>query len=648
MNKLRWPYPIEWDKEENMEADVLVLGGGIAGCWAAISAAKKGKKVILIEKGATKRSGAGGSGCDHWEQAASNPCSKITPEEMTEALISYQDGYCNGISHYIEAREGYDRLLDLEKMGAKIRDTEDEFKGAFFRDEKTKLLFAYDIENKTTIRIWGTTFKPALYKECLKLGVKIVDRTMVTSLLTKDGKEEERVIGATGINTRTGKFIIFKGKASILCMSRPARIWLFSAGLPGLCEFRPLQAIGDGHAMAWKAGVEMTMMEKSVQAEFSAAGRSYPPYGAGNNHNTWFPCSMIDAEGKEIPYLDRDGNILTKFEDRYALAKGQKLFIKGGNNDYSRYEFDGAETMNFKELFKKGYKLPFYSDMTNMPKLERDIIWGMMVGQEGKTQIPILEIYKEKGFDPSKHVLQSYGTGWQSASFLPQERQLFGSPGGILNDWKLQTNLEGLFAAGDQLFASNCHGHAATTGAYAGRHAAEYASKVSFIELEKAQIQKEKERIYSPLKNKNGYGWKELNMGISKMMQNYCGDPKREELLDIGIKRLEEFQKEIVPKTYARNPHELVRLLEVFSILTVSQIILYSCKERKASSQHLCFNRSDYPQMDPPEYNKFIVISQKNGTVKFRYLPHRYFGDLKENYEKNNIDYITKGGNNGK
>ena len=86
----------------------------------------------------------------------------------------------------------------------------------------------------------------------------------------------------------------------------------------------------------------------------------------------------------------------------------------------------------FDELIKKGYKLPFYADLSRMPEMERKVIWGMMVGEEGKTKIPILQYYTERGFDPEKHMLQSYGNGWQSAAFLDQERQLFGAPGGIM------------------------------------------------------------------------------------------------------------------------------------------------------------------------------------------------------------------------
>ena len=63
-----WPYAIRYDQEREIETDVLVIGGGIAGCWAAISAARKGAKVALVEKSATVRSGAGGPGCDHWDR----------------------------------------------------------------------------------------------------------------------------------------------------------------------------------------------------------------------------------------------------------------------------------------------------------------------------------------------------------------------------------------------------------------------------------------------------------------------------------------------------------------------------------------------------------------------------------------------------
>lgn len=508
METYNWPYGNELGEREEATCDVLVLGGGLAGCYAAIAAARRGQSVILVEKGNTEHSGSAGTGFDHWESACTNPCSEVTPEEIAWAYVHEQDGYSNGIAHYIECREGYDRLIDMESFGGKVRDTEGEFEGAAFRDEKTKLMFAYDYKNKFTLRVW-----------------------------------------------------------------------LFNPDTVGLCEFRPMQSIGSGHAMGYRAGMEFTMMEKSVRAEFSAAGRSFPPYGAGNNHNTWYAATMVDARGVEIPYVDRDGKELKTVLERYMPAKGQKFFLKGGVIDNPKYEYRGPETLDFEELMKRGYKLPFYADLSRMPDEERRVIWGMMVGEEGKTKIPILENYTRRGFDSSKHMLQSYGTGWQSANFLEQERQLFGAPGGIMHDWDLKTNIEGIYAAGDQLYASDCAGFACATGYYAGRKAATAAGELELVEYDKEQVEEEVERLYAPLyvDADEGMNWKELNMAISKAMQNYCGGVKCDALLKEGLDLLDTYKKEFVPKLYCTNPHDLMRTHEVLDILTVAELILQAC-----------------------------------------------------------------------
>jgi succinate dehydrogenase/fumarate reductase flavoprotein subunit len=395
--------------------------------------------------------------------------------------------------------------------------------------------------------------------------------------------------------------------------------------------------------MGWRAGAEFTMMEKSVGAEFSASGRSYPPYSTGNNHNTWYGATLIDSTGKEIPYADRDGNILPDIAARFKPSPGQKFFLKGGSIDNPKYEYRGPETLPFSEMIKKGYKLPFYADLSGLPEHERKIIWGMMVGEEGKTRIPVYLNHTESGFDPEKHVIQCYGTGWTSAEFLPNERQLFGLPGGFLNDWKLSTNLDGLFVAGDSLYASDCYGHAAATGHYAGRHAAYYSNGKKLTEPDRDQVKSEKERIHKPLNNNplTGLGWKELNMGISKTMRNYCGEIKNNELLNIGLELLAEYEDRIVPETYAYNPHELVRLLEVFDILTVSRIILNACLARKSNSKPLRFMKYYNSGSENEDSEMLITLKQYDNRVVINKLPVDFFGDLKENYEKHNKEYLA-------
>ena len=630
-----WPYPVRYGQQREVSADVLVLGGGIAGCWAAISAARRGVKVVLVEKGATVRSGAGGSGCDHWVNTP-NPCSKVTAEEVVQWELESTGGYTNALSRYIAARESYETLLELERMGGKIRDTEDEFKGAPFRDEETKFLFAYDYESRVHLRVWGTTFKPALYNECRRLGVEIYDRVMATSLLTEGGRPGARVVGATGLNVRTGEFIIFKAKAVVNCLSRHQRNWIFSTELRGISSFRPPQIAGDGHAMAWRAGAEFAMMERSVPGSISN-GYAYPPYGTGNPFNTWFPCTMVDARGKEIPWVDRDGRVLKAVEDRTRPAPGQRFMGERATS----YNYKRPELIpDLAERVKRGeFVLPLYADLPGMPEHERRAIWGLMVGEEGKTKVPILRTYTEAGFDPKRDLLQSYlfiGGDPMRGEVLPQERigGEVGDAGGLVVDWDLRTNLEGLYAAGDAIFGGNYHYHAAATGRYAGRKAAEYAAGAPEPVISRHQAEGEKARVYAPLGRQDGIEWKELNAAICRVMQNYCGQYKNEELLRIGLIWLAELERDEAPKVVADNPHKLMRTLEVFNILTCSQMIIHASLARKASSPPLGFFRLDYPELDPPEWRKWVTIRLEDGKVRVGELPLDFWEPLKENYER--------------
>jgi succinate dehydrogenase/fumarate reductase flavoprotein subunit len=626
---LKWPYPVDYGKENEVSCDVLVLGGGISGCWAAISAARKGAKVVLVEKSVTRSSGAGGSGVDHWHAAVTNPACKISPEEFTEANIENFKGWRCGISQYITCKESYDSLLELEKMGVKIRDSENEFKGAEFRDEATKLMFAYDYTAKYTVRVWGSNTKPSLYKECKRLGVKIYDHVMVTSLLNKGGRQGARIVGATGVDARNGEFYVFKGKASILCMFLPQRQWIFNTELKGLyTTHRPPNSSGDGHAMAWRAGAEFAGVERSRAGNGGPFG--YPQYGVGNKANTWYACTLVDAKGKEIPWVDRDGKILKTVAERYRPAPGQKYFL----SDMSReYNYKGPDLIpDWQQRVRKGeFALPIYADIPSLPAIERKALWGMMIAQEARTLIPIYYTYSQAGFDPNKDMLQYYDGGWQGVG--PPQWRDGADGGGLVVDWDLRTNLEGLYAAGGQIFANGDHAYAATGGRYAGRRAADYALKSDAEDTDRRQIDLEKARVYAPVFRKSGMDWKELNAGVCKVMQDYCGELKNEETLKIGLQYFNEIETGEVNSACARTPHELSRMLEVFNILTVGKMIFEGCRARRSSNPYLGFNRTDFPEIDPPEWHKWVTVKMDGEQVKSNLLPLDYYGDVKKNYD---------------
>lgn len=640
---LRWPYEIRYGSERALEADVLVIGGGVAGIWAAISAARCGARVIMLEKAATERSGAGGAGVDHWQWAADNPASAVSPAELAQALVDNHGGYRSGISTYIQCASGFETLLEMERYGGKIRDTADEFAGAPFRDEASKLVFAYDYSSRFVLRVWGHNFKPLLREECRRLGVRVFDRVAVTSLLTEGGRPGAAVVGATAVHARSGAFIVVRAKATVLATNRPQRIWTFSSELRGISTFRPPSCSGTGYAIAWRAGAEFTMMEKSMRSPFGS-GYSFPPYGSGNAINTWYPCSIVDANGKEVPWVDAYGRPVDTVDQRCRPAPGQKFFIMGGGSSSQPHpglpQYLGPKPIPDLEarMLAGEFTPPFYADLTRMPELERKAIWGIMVGNEGKTRIPVMQTYSAAGFDPARDMLQSYdflrGHGMREP-VLPQERT-FGDQGvcgGMLVDWDLQSNLPGLFGAGDLLFGGQDHSHAAASGRYAGARAALHARRVPRVTANATQVQGEKLRAYAPLEQgANGPDWKELNAGIARVMQNYCSEPKNAQLLGLARTWLQDLEANEAPRVGAGDPHQLMRVLEVQDILTCAQMIVTACEARKASSAYLHFNRLDYPKMDPAEWHKWLVIARRGDETTVSDRPIAFWGDFESNY----------------
>jgi succinate dehydrogenase/fumarate reductase flavoprotein subunit len=627
-----WPYPINYGKVNEVVTDVLVIGGGVAGLQAAINAVKKGVKVTVAERGHAKRSGSGGAGVDHWHGAVTNPCSKVTPEMYTRACYDSMQGWTGGHVRYIITREGWDTLLECEKMGIQIRDVKDEFRGAPFRDEKTKLMFAYDYTSRHVVRVWGWNIKPKLYEEAKRVGANIYNRMMVTSLLNAGGKQGGRVVGATGVNTRTGEFYVFRAKATIICTGGTGRLSVFDPEVTASGSMADMNSAGTGQALGWNAGAEFVCMEASGPGRLS--GYAYAPYSMANAHNTYHGTPIVDADGKEVPWVDAFNRPIKDVDGRFRPAEGQD-FILGEGIGIGRYleQFqNNSLTNDLPERIRRGeFRLPLYADLTRLTEEERRCIWGMMVGNEGKTRIPIYDTYTRAGFDPDKDLMQApvftpegyaHSNFWGAGINTPPTVRSLGG-GGFLLDWNLRSNLEGLYAAaGGTIFGGGCHGESHTTGRYAGRHAGEYARTAPEPVVDKQQIEAEKERAYNATKqSKGGNGWKEINAAIARIMRDYCSSHKNELTLNLGLRLLKELRETELASACAANPHELGRLLECHSLISVGELIFKSCLSRKASNSILDFHRLDYPQMDPPEWNKLLPVHQENGQVKVRELP---------------------------
>jgi len=123
-------------------------------------------------------------------------------------------------------------------------------------------------------------------------------------------------------------------------------------------------------------------------------------------------------------------------------------------------------------------------------------------------------------------------------------------------------------------------------------------------------------------------------------MRDYCGRHKNEMTLNLGLRLLDELKTTELASAYASNPHELGRLLECQALISVGELAIKSSLERKASNSVLDFHRLDYPEMDPPEWNKLLPIRQENNKVVIRELPldfhlkAPYAASYEENYQR--------------
>ena len=208
-------------------------------------------------------------------------------------------------------------------------------------------------------------------------------------------------------------------------------------------------------------------------------------------------------------------------------------------------------------------------------------------------------------------------------------------------DWDLKTSLDGLYAAGGSIFGSGAHASAAVSGRYTGRKAAVYAKTKGTSEIDRKQVEAEKNRVYLPLKQKrSGIGWKELNAGIARVMQDNCGQYKNEETLRRGLDLLKDIRETEAAKAWAATPHELGRLLECYSIISCGEVVINASLARKASSAVLGFKRLDYPDIDPPEWKKLLAMKLRDSEVTVKEVPLDYFlkppyaPSFEENYQQ--------------
>ncbi|MBW2341397.1 MAG: FAD-dependent oxidoreductase [Deltaproteobacteria bacterium] len=580
-----------------VETDVLVIGGGLAGCMAAIKASQEeGMRVTLVDKSNTIRSGCAASGIDHTWAYIPPVHEKMgyTIEDMAE---DHRQGTAYGFFRrdlfFLVAGANFDRVLDLESWGIN------------FRYEDSKVLGGFRIVPQfhsvpTSFNFDGKPLKPTLTQEARRRGVTIINRVQMTDLITADGQTS----GAVGVSVRTGDIYFFKAKAVVLSSGRSNRLSRNPTGFDFNTRM-PSPMSGDGTSMAIRTGLPIVGIEfLSNILGLGACGNYNPNYG--DPRNTVQPAArVVDGEGNVI--VDR-----TYFYDWGNLGKEKWTEEVRRTWLEERKVWRGMRPTLIKRHAEGGG--PFYLDFSQATDEEIAYIeWS--IGNEGKGTQFLRYFQGEEGADLRKN-RQEYAGSWP--------REISGTAAkGLWVDKDLETDIKNLFAAGDEVAGLpwQASSGAFTQGWYAGEMAAKRAkAQKAFLPISEDTVKARKEMCTEILNRKQGFCWKEVETGVQNLMDFYCGDVRSEAMLKRGLERLEDAR---VAPLKAGNPHELGRCLDVKSIIDNAELVLRSSMERKESRPiPFGFRRADYPEQDDENWKIFLAIRKdENGEFKFSRLP---------------------------
>jgi adenylylsulfate reductase subunit A len=550
-----------------LDADVLVVGSGLAGANAAMGAAEKGASVVVADKGKIERSGDIGGGVDHFMAFL-----KEGPEwDTQDAFLNYVEQVGRGTGHLSIIESLYCAELDdaIERM-ARIGNPLTQADGSFYRTKSMGQPGPY------WINFNGKRLKPCLGRAVRNLGCTVVDKIMMVDLLTDDGA----VTGGLGFHIRTGDFFVIQTKATVIATGNTNRLYENPRINPfntWLCPFDT----GDGQVMAFRAGAALSNMEY-MRMTLLPKGFAAPGFNA-----------LVGMGGRFLNSLGE-----------YYMEKNHPM-----GNRAPRYDV----VFHTLEELRNG-RGPVYIDCRHLET--RDL--SHLKASLGYDKDTLPDYLEQRGEDlASKPVEITVSEGMQAG---PTE--VTGS--GIKVDRNSAATLPGLFACGDAADHNRCV-HGAVTGGYkAGKSAADYARKLKQpAKASGALIREAVDRFAAPLNRKAGYPYRQIEDAIRKIMAEHVGPVRTEEGLRTGLAKLARLGTAL-EEIGAQNLHELMRTHETRSLLEVGTIMAEAALFRQESRNRPYHYRLDYPETDNERWCGLVVLRKETGRVNCSFEPIVY------------------------
>lgn len=536
-----------------LEADLLVIGGGTAGCIAAIEAKEidPDLKVIILEKAHIERSGCLAPGVNaiySYLHEGEDPedfvrwtryqAMGLLREDLSLSMIK--------ITPYV--------VKKLEKWGLPIE-----------RDENG----GYVRQGRWGVRIKGESIKPILARRVRKSKIDVLNRVYTTNFLIKD----DRVLGAMGFGVRDGKFYVIKAKATIVATGGASGIYK-----PYSLMWYPPYNAGSGYAMGIRAGAEMTSFEmrfcpiriKDVNSPIGITA-------------VGFNAPLINAWGEEF------------MKERYSHLGGEtapiSIRVHGPMNEI--LEGRGPcyiDTRGLNEIQAKKLKELYLN------------AWPAFIlflyGNKIDLKKEPLEIHGTEPYITGSHCEAGYWIDNKRATTLKGLFAAGDCAGGVSLKHVGGALAEGVIAsrsAIDYMRKSN-----------------DIELDESQIESEMERVFAPLKRW----KEKNdGIFPEEMEKRLQKVMDEYAGGLSRfyqmtEKTLKNALKEVSELKNQ-EKNLVSRDLHELMRAHEVLDRLEIAWVLIHHLLFRKETRWPAFQSRKDYPKRDDSNWLVF-VNSRKN------------------------------------
>lgn len=542
-------------KTEKISTDVLIIGGGTAGCYAALTISENSdKKVLICEKAHIKRSGCLAAGVN-----ALN--AYIVEGRKPQDYVDYAKKDADGI-----VRE--DLLLTMSEKLNEVTDRLEKLGLVILKDENGK----YVTRGNRNLKINGENIKPILADAVEKAkNVTVLNRVNIFDYSVKDNK----INGAFGFGIESGIFYTIEAKAVIIATGGAAG--LYKPNNPGFSRHKmwyPPFNTGAGYAMGIRAGAEMTTFEMR--------------FIALRCKDTIAPTGTL-AQGVGAKQINSLGEV---YETKYGLTTSERVYGTVNENQEGRgpcYLRTEGITAEQDESLLKAY--------LNMAP-SQTIKW-IESGRNPSRQN--VEIEGTEPYIVGGHTASGY---WVDTDRATTIEGLFA--GGDVAGGCPQKYVTGALAEGE------IAGLSAVKYIDSKESFEKISDKDTNYHLrETEKYLTDRHSLYTTEQLEEAMQTV-MDSYAGGIKTNYRLNKKQLDIADCKIRQLETLTDDL----YAEDFQELMYICELKERLTVCKSVIAHLRARKETRWHSFAENLDYPEKDDRNFNKYVNSRLENGEIK--------------------------------